>query len=177
MSTAGKVLAVLVTLALLGWLGLLSMVAQRNANWGKKLQAQQKQLEDLQKDQIEVRSQLAKIKNAIAREQESHAETVVVQRAQVADREKTLTDSIEELERAKNQVKTQQLALKTAEDHTKHRNDEKTQTIAARDARRAEVEKLKGENSALMAELKQLRTDFVATLAENRKLAQRFASQ
>jgi hypothetical protein len=177
MSTAGKVLAVLVTLALFIWMGLLSTVAQRNANWGKKLQAQQQELEGLQKSQADLRDQLANIKGDIAREQENHDKAVVVLRAQVADREKTVTNSIEELERKKNQVKSQAVVVIDAESHLKHRNEDKAKTEADLAAKIAEVEKLTGENGTLMAQLKQLRTDFLTTMAENRKLVKRFATQ
>src|SRR5690242_5180696 len=98
MSTAGKVLIILVALALMAWIGLLSMVAQRNANWGQKIKAQQEQIETLQKSQVDIRAQLAKVKSDIAREQEAHDKAVTVLQAEKADRELLLTDAIEELE-------------------------------------------------------------------------------
>jgi septal ring factor EnvC (AmiA/AmiB activator) len=173
MSTAGKVLVVMVTLALLVWLGLLSMVAQRNANWGQKIKAQEEEIAKLQKEQVETREQLAKIKNDIARAQEAHDQTVAVLRSEKADREKNLSDTTEELERMKNRVKGQLITLETTDSHLKHRGESKTQTIADLEAAKAEVEKLKGENSTLMAQLAQLRSEFLAMMDENRKLVDR----
>jgi cell division protein FtsB len=177
MSTAGKVLSVLVVLALLVWIGLLSMVAQRNANWGQKIKTQDEQIATLQKSQTDLRDQLADLKNTVAREQESHELAVAVLRAEVADFEKTLTDSIEALERVKNQVKSQTIASDVAKAHDEHRLGEKTQTQTDIDTQTAEVEKLKGENGVLMAQLEQLRNEFLSTMADNRKMVQRLSSQ
>jgi chromosome segregation ATPase len=175
MSTAGKVLVVLVTLSLLIWIGLLSMVAQRNANWGQKLKQQEEEIAKLEISQTDVLARLAKLKNDIARAQESQDQALAVLRTEVADREEALTDTVEELERDKNQLKLQETALETAKAHGDHRNEEKKQTEADLDSWKEQVERLKGENAALMAQLSQLRTEFLTTMDDNRKLLQRFS--
>ena len=42
MSTAGKVLTVLILLVMVGWIIMLSAVTQLNVNWAQKVAAQQK---------------------------------------------------------------------------------------------------------------------------------------
>ncbi len=50
MSTAGKVLSVVVILALVGWTFLFAQIAQLNANWGQKIDQLTEQVKTLETD-------------------------------------------------------------------------------------------------------------------------------
>jgi hypothetical protein len=173
MSTAGKVLVVLVTLMLLGWLGLLAMVARLNDNWGELVVKNAEQIAALEKQLGDTTELLAKVKTDIAREQTFRDLRLVELRTDVADREQILTHTIEALERVKNQVKSQQEAEKLAELGKKRRNDEKAETEKAIEAAKAEVQTLTGQNETLLAQLDRLQKDFISTLGENKQMVQR----
>ncbi|HEV3165121.1 MAG TPA: hypothetical protein VGZ22_13935 [Isosphaeraceae bacterium] len=173
MSTAGKVLSVIVILALFGWLCLMSMVARLNANWGQVVVAQDKKLESLQKEMVDTRDQLAKVKNDIAFAQEVRDKDIVTHRIAMAKKEKILSDTTETLERAKNQVKGQQASQATAEEIKKRRTDELAETHRLLAEARDDVRKLIAQNKELGDRLDELQKNFISARAENQKLLKR----
>jgi hypothetical protein len=173
MSTAGKVLVVLVTLTLFGWLCLLSMVARLNDNWGELAQKNATQIANLEKDLSTTKDLLAKVKNDIAREQTFRDLRLVELRTDVADRELILTDTIEALARVQNQVKGQQESEKLAEIGKQRRIDEVAETNKKTGALNAEVKALIADTENLQTQLEKLQKDFLATVGENRQLYRR----
>ena len=69
MSTAGKVLTVLILLVMMGWIVMLSAVAQLNANWSERVAKQEKDL-------VQVDQRIAQNKTGITDATE-HKRTVV----------------------------------------------------------------------------------------------------
>ena len=175
MSTAGKVLVALVTVLLVGWLVMLSMVAQLNSNWGKVIADQTGKIETLRKDVETSRAELAEVKTKLSREQVAREHDVVVLRTEVADRERALTDTIEALERVTNQVEGQSVSLRLAEVGRTRRQDEKVQSETDLTETRQEVAGLIERNEEMMGRLAQLREEFKDLLQENRRLVGRKA--
>ncbi len=176
MSTAGKVLVVLVSLSLMGWLVLLSMVAQRSANWGEVIAKQEDQLQALQGEAgapgqvAQAEADLREVRAELVQEQLERNHDIQVLRAQVADQERALTDTIEALERVTNQVEGQETALKGAQLGRQRRQDELAETTQLLADTKQEVDQLMKRNEELVTQLDQLRIEFVTVLRENRRL-------
>lgn len=173
MSTAGKVLVVLVTLTLIAWLVPFCMVAQLNRNWGEQVKKNAAELAKLEEDVTKTNEDLQKVKDDLAREQYVRNQNLIVLRTTIADHEKSLTARTETLERAKNRVAGQQQAEKDAATAAQRRVAEKAETLKLKAAAEDEVKKLTQENEKLTTQLTSLQQDFKNTLAENQRLIAR----
>jgi septal ring factor EnvC (AmiA/AmiB activator) len=120
---------------------------------------------------------VAGLKAGIVKDQVDRDDGAVVLRGAVADREKTLSETKESLERVRNQVKGQEAALATAETARKRRNDEKAETLKAIADAEADVQKLIADTTTLRERLGKLEQDFIATRTENERLVRRVSTR
>lgn len=173
MSTAGKVLVVLVTLALMAWIVLFSAVAQLNANWGQKIVKQESELEDLQAKIDKLAIQVDETHAASTLKQVELTKEVVVLRSRVADGEKVLSESNETNSRYQFNLQTAQVAEKDAQDTRERRDRDLAELKTQRSALEDEVRRSRQENGVLLGRFDQLQKDFLKTSAENKELARR----
>jgi cell division protein FtsB len=168
MSTAGKVLVVLVLLLVVVWMFLASGVAEYNRNGGKLLVELQQQILKLEEDVAKTKANVNRLKDQIAMEQETAGKDMVVLHDKRAQIEAMRSEAMEIESRMKIALGDMEAALKNAQLDRDHRVAEKKQmeTDLAND--QAEVEKLKAEHSRLTAQLNQLRNDFSETYRANK---------
>ncbi len=169
MSTAGKVLVVLVLLVAPIWVILFSGVAELNKSGTAQIDASKKQIANLENQVSKIEKDIAKLKDDIALEQEKMAEQLAVMRSHQADLQQARSSTAEIAASVKYQVAAMQEAAKRAEATRDLRGTEKTQEIAAKAAAEAEVEKLKQEHATLAEQLDKLRSDFKNTVDTNRR--------
>jgi len=173
MSTAGKVLVVLVSLLTLVWIVLIATVAQLNKNGTKAVRDLETQVAKLEQDVAANQKSLESLKDQISREQTTTGQELAVIQSRQTELERARTELLETASRVKYQVAEIEAAVKTAQLDRDQRVAEKKAETEARDAARAEVAQLKIEHSRLSDQLTQLRNKFKATVEENRRLVDR----
>jgi chromosome segregation ATPase len=173
MSTAGKVLTVLVLLLAPIWMFLMATVAQLNTNWTEAIDARDKDIAKLEEQVKTNEREIQALKDQVASQQDTTERTSAVLRSQVAEVERQRAEAIEIQTRVASQVETINAALKNAEAARELRKTELANEQTAKKQFEDEVEKLKGENTALLDELTNLRNDFKETLESNRALKER----
>ncbi|RUL87239.1 hypothetical protein [Tautonia sociabilis] len=173
MSTAGKVLSVLVALMVLVSIYLLSMVSQLNRSWGSRIEtvAQQNEQAAEQIRQTEA--------EAFATEQQ-----VLAERLATAARARSLRTTIEDRDNRLSALKETQLRFQLSLQDNQALAAEMRETIADREqvqadlsARLAEANELRdrlaAENAAKLDRLQSLRSRLTELLAENDQLLRR----
>jgi hypothetical protein len=170
MSTAGKVLVVLVMLVAAVWIVLASAVTEWNKSGTEQVAKLKEQVEGNERQLAEVTRKVALLKADIALEQRAMAEQLAVTRALQADLQKARSETIEIASRVKLQVASSQETARQAAATKDYRIKEKTQENEARLAAEGEVERLKQEHARLVDQLNQLQDKFKATVESNRKL-------
>jgi hypothetical protein len=176
MSTAGKILVVLVMLVVPLWMVMTSHVAELNKRGGEQVEKLTKDVEKLEKDVAEAQKSLVALKDQISLDQVAMTDHLAVLRSYQADLQKARSESIEFATRAKYQLDSTLAAVKSAEATRDLRATEKTQEIKALADTQAEVEQLKQEHATLVEQLNTLRRDFKATVDSNRKIVERVKS-
>jgi chromosome segregation ATPase len=167
MSTAGKVLSVLVLLATLGWIVLGAGVAQLNRNGNAalaKLQADLKNAEDgLHQAQVD----LVKLKDDTSRFQENMDTQLAVLRAKTTGVEAAGSRLKGILADMQGQLSTVEATVAAAQHDLEMRKQEKqSETQQLADAR-AEVLRLRGVDAEMTDRLASLRQEFKKTYEEN----------
>jgi chromosome segregation ATPase len=164
MSTAGKVLVVLVMLMMAGWMVLLSAVTQLNKNYGEVFAKNQKQLDDVTAEVAKVTEQIATTINKAHQEQADAIRDLreIQGRITAAERHQASTNA--SLARLKFQA-----ALATAKTALETRIAEETQANEAKAAKLAEIEQAKARNADLRDQLGKLQDEFKQLLTENAK--------
>ncbi|HEX8199599.1 MAG TPA: hypothetical protein VF590_03870 [Isosphaeraceae bacterium] len=175
MSTAGKVLVVLVALVMVGWIILFSMVGQLNRNWGERIEALQKEQAKRGPELEKEVARLERVLDEIDAVQVDRIQKTRVLRTAVEDREGLLATTREALSAARIDLERAQAAVKTAQATLERRVAEKAETEKELAAQRAELEGLRAQNADLMARLARLRGDFKRALDENKQLLRRVA--
>lgn len=173
MSTAGKVLVVLVLLVLPVWIILVSAVAQLNMEWTRELAKQSKQIETLEADVAKNEHDIAALQDQIALEQLASREQQSVLGGKLADMERAKAETIEAQSAVNVQVAMLQQALAKATLAREEREKEQTSETEGLAAARRSVDELKATNSELMNELNQLRDEFKTLLESNKVLVDR----
>lgn len=173
MSTAGKVLVVLVMLVAAIWTVLASGVAELNKSGSEQVAKQKDQVTSLEQQVAKATRDLALLKDEIALKQEETDQQLRVIRVQQADLQKARSETIEIASRVKLQVALMQESLKRAEATKDLRHKEHSQEVEAKAAAEREVETLKQEHAELVDQLDQLRSKFKATVESNRQLLAR----
>ena len=104
MSTAGKVLTVVVILALAGWIFLFAQIAQLNANWGQKIDQLTEQVKTLETDVAQTRQTLDTRIAEITLSQDQRDRAMTVLKSRLAHVEKLQALNQEALVRAGLQI-------------------------------------------------------------------------
>ncbi len=171
MSTAGKVLVVLVTLALMGWIVLFSAVAQRNTNWGKSLQALEVKAEDVAKkaDAQEISLEKTKVDTTLIRSRQE--KDAVVLRGRLSDAEKELSLANE----TNSRYKIDREAVDAAAEDANATRERWEADVAALKRQLADVQavvgKFKAENAALAGTYGGLQGEFIKVKGETDQAA------
>jgi chromosome segregation ATPase len=167
MSTAGKVLSILVMLVLVVWIVLAAGVARLNTNGNKQLHDLMEKVaqlrEDVEKTQVEVvglRDQASTIQEKVDRD-------LIVLRDRETQLKKATSQIRESLERYKYQLATVEESVKSAQELHQHRIAERDAEQKALDDARSEVKSVMADSSQRMNRLQSLRETFKKTYAGN----------
>src|SRR5262245_51192758 len=114
MSTAGKVLVVLVALAIIPYLFLYSLVYQLNTNWGKEIQKLDKDIATAGEQADEAIAQMQKIRLEATQSQEQRLRDMVNLRNEVSKLEKHQTQTVEQQERIRLLLQTTKTSIDLA---------------------------------------------------------------
>jgi chromosome segregation ATPase len=170
MSTAGKVLTVLIMVASLVWMVLMAGVTQLNRNGNQALLELDKKVEKLNDDVQTARADIVKTKDQTSVLQEQMDKELTVIRSRQIDVERVNSNIKEILARVQHQLATLVETVKNAEAAAKQRSDEKVAEQTALDDAKAGVQKLKSQNLELTNRLTGLRNEFKSTLGNNTSL-------
>jgi chromosome segregation ATPase len=170
MSTPGKVLTVLVALAVLGGVFLTAKVSALNSNWGQRIDQLSGQVTQLDQDFSSVRGQVEESLAQVRILQEKSDKDLVLLRTRVSDLEKFEADSQEAIERANVEMKRVDDQIRDGKTAEEARGAELAQTRQDLESTRQVVEQQKVTVDSLVDSLKRLQTDFVRTVDENRRL-------
>jgi chromosome segregation ATPase len=167
MSTAGKVLTVLVLLVTVVWLVMMSAVTQLNVNWQEKITAQQKSLDNATQDFEKARAQGLNVTEQARAQQDETDRELRIRLVKIATAEARQSSRTEDLTRLKAQVADAQVAAETAKGNLATREAELLANQEELAKKRDAITKAKAENADLKSQLVQLQDDFKRLLAEN----------
>jgi chromosome segregation ATPase len=160
MSTAGKVLSVLVLLLLLVWMVLAAGVSRLNTNGNKALHDLTEEFEKLRADVDQTQDDVVGLKAQTASVQEKIDNELTVLRARQTELEKARSQIIESFSRVTYEVATVDETVKAAQETVEHRNTELEAERKALSETRDEVKTLMADSSQLMSRLDSLRKEF-----------------
>ena len=167
MSTAGKVLVVLIMLVAIGCLILAGGVGQLNYNANQKLQQLTVEVEKTQKDLEETRLDIMKYRDETSVTQEKIDREVAALLSQQTDLERTRSQITDMLNRAQYDLSVVKGTIADAQDSLQARITElDAETKAMADLRR-NVQLLKERNAQSMNRLESLRKQFQKTHQAN----------
>ena len=164
MSTAGKVLVVLVMLASSAWPILTAGVTQLNRNGNKALIDLADKVTKLEDDLKTTQDEIVKVKDETILVQERMVRDLAVTGSRQTNMERVKSNIREILSRVQYQPATLQETVKNAEQSAQQRAAEIVAEQKTLDAAKAEVETLKVQNSELMNRLTSLRNELKTTL-------------
>jgi chromosome segregation ATPase len=167
MSTAGKVLIVLVLLASLVWLVLASGVAQLNTNGNTRLHELTVQIDKLQTDFKRSQDEIVAVRDQTSSIQENVDRQITVLRARQSDLEKARSKIIEYMTRVQYQLATVKDTIEKAKMTLQHRIEEQASEQQALVQAKSEVEDLKAKNGELLSQLSTLRQNFETVYRSN----------
>jgi len=167
MSTAGKVLTVLILLVMIVWLVVLSGVTQLNVNWEEKIAKQDKQLDQLQKDADAAASRLLSLTDQARLKQDETDRELREILGRIATAERRQSDVVEKLSRVKFELAEYLAAVEQANVNKATREAEFAQGEADLVKKKEEIAKAQGLNSDLRDQLAKLQDEFKRILAEN----------
>jgi len=167
MSTAGKVLVVLILLAALGWIFLAAGVAQLNRNGNETLAKLQADLENAEKGLRQAQVDLMTLKDDTARFQANMDTQVAVIRTRL----NTLEAGNSRLKAVLNNTQAQLQTVETTVADARHdlevRKQEKADETRLLADARAEVQELIAKDAELTERLGSLRDEFKRQFQEN----------
>jgi chromosome segregation ATPase len=167
MSTAGKVLTVLILLVMVVWLVMMSAVSQLNLNYAEKVKKQQDQLDKLIVDAAKVTDDFHKLTAATRLQQDTTDRDVRVLLGKIAGIERRKSSTIEDLSRVNAQLTDYLAAVEKAKTNLATREAEKAKGEDDLAKKRDEIAKAQAVNADLRAQLAQLQDEFKRLLAEN----------
>jgi cell division protein FtsB len=177
MSTASKVLVVLVLLIAPVWIVMVSAVAELNKNSAHQVDDLKKQVSTLEADLARMKGDVMRLKDQISLGQETMNQALTVAYSHKSDLQKARSQSLESAARAGFQLADMREAAKRAEGTRDLRVAEKEQETTALATAEAEVEQLKQNHAQLTEQLEKLQSDFKATIDANRKLLDRLKAK
>jgi peptidoglycan hydrolase CwlO-like protein len=160
MSTAGKVLVVLIMLTTLVWITLSAGVSQLNTNGNKRLHDLAEQVAKLQDDVKQAQDDIVATRDQSSSVQEELHRQLTVLRSRQSDIEKARSQIRESLSRNEYQLELVTQTIDRAKAALQHRvEDQQTdeQTLAKS---RAEVKELIAKSNELVQQLGALRKEF-----------------
>jgi chromosome segregation ATPase len=166
MSTAGKVLSVLILLSSLVWMILTAGVTQLNRNGNDALKKLTERVDQLQADP-KISQKVVATKDAITVLQEHMDMELAMLRARQNDVQRLSSNVAEVLSRVKYELEVVQKIVQDAEIARSERTTEKEVEQKALEAARNEVSALKSKDAELRARLHELREQFAATFTHN----------
>ncbi len=164
MSTAGKVLVVLVMLASLVWMLLTAGVTQLNRNGNQALIVLTEKVAKLQGDVKNTRDEIVRVKDQTHVLQEQMDRELAVINARQNDVQRLASNISERLSSVRYELATVQQTVQNAEQGRTARAAEVVADQKALDAARDEVKSLKATDEQLRARLASLRAEFKKTL-------------
>jgi chromosome segregation ATPase len=167
MSTAGKVLAVLVMLMSLVWMILSSGVSRLNTNGNQKLHDLTEQVEKLQSDLEAAHDDIVATNSSAASVQEQLDHEVNVLRAHQSDHEKDRSQIRESLARWQYQLATVQETIDHAKEALQHRIEEHQTGEQVLAKSKSDVKEMMDRSGELMTQLVGLRKEFQSTYHAN----------
>jgi len=167
MSTAGKVLTVLIMLVTVVWLVMMSAVTQLNVNWQQKIIAQEKNLEQVTTESTKAQANAVSLTAQTIAAQEATELLVLAREEKLAAAMARRSSRIEDLNRLKAQVADEQAAAQTSKTNLATREAEIVSNQDELAKKRDEIAKSKAVNADLRSQLAQLQADFKRLLAEN----------
>jgi len=173
MSTAGKVLSVLVVLVMAVWIVMMSAVTQLNTDASKRLADLQDEILKLKDEVGRTERNAFETRLKINDEQVGKERDMTLVRTRLSTVERQLSTTRESLSRVQIQVENYTKALETAKAGLALRNEEKAKVEKDKAEEEAVVKRLQGENSELTERLLKLRTDFQTTLKQNQAEVQK----
>ncbi len=167
MSTAGKILVILVMLASIVCLMLAGGVAQLNANANKRLQELSTQLAKAQEDIEAAKREAMAQRDQATVTQEKIDRDVTTLRARQTDLERSRTQIVDTLARLQYDLSTVNATIEGAKNSFQNRNAEFEADEKELADLRGRVQSLKANNAQLMARLQTLRDQFQDTYHKN----------
>jgi len=167
MSTAGKVLAVLVMLMTLVWMILSAGVSQLNTNGNKKLHDLAEQVEKLQDDVEKAQDDIVALKSSASSIQEQLDHEITVLHARQSGHEKDRSQIRESLARWQYQLATVQETIDRAKAALQHRIEEHQNGEQVLAKSKSDVKELMDRSGELMTQLGALRNEFQSTYHSN----------
>ena len=167
MSTAGKVLTVLILLVMVGWVVMLSAVTQLNVNWLEKIAAQQKTLDQATEDFTKARDDGYRITEQARSKQDETDRELRFKLTKIAGSEARQSSYVEDLSRIKAQVADALSGVEVAKVNLAIREAEKIKNQENLAKLRDQIAQFKATNGDLRSQLGQLQDDFKRLLAEN----------
>jgi hypothetical protein len=173
MSTAGKILTVLTMLTAVVWVLLTASVTQLNRNGAKAVKDYKEKIAVAEKQktdtQIEIRTTVDETKLTGTRSQND----LTTRQAKLSEVEKIRSQMIESVTRVKLQLDGLNATVARGQADVKERVAERGTEKQGKAGSLTLVEKLKGENGQLLAQLQSLRAKFRSTHESNKAMVQR----
>jgi predicted nucleic acid-binding Zn-ribbon protein len=160
MSTAGKVLIVLVMLMTVVWIILSAGVSRLNTNANTRLNELTVQVEKLQGDVKQTQDDIASLLSQTSQAQEKVDREFTVLRAKQSDLEHARSQIADELSGVKYQLEIVQNTVKSAQSALDHRTTEQADETKELANERAQVQELIVETGKMRDRLASLRKDF-----------------
>lgn len=173
MSTAGKVLTILILLVMVGWIVMLSAVTQLNINWQAKIARQDSDIKNSETKLAQATINYRNANQATLVEQAAQDRDLRDVRARIAALENRLSVKTEELSRTQIQVADYETAASRAVTHKGHREAELTKAQADLTGKRTEIAQRQEDNARLRDQLARLQDDFKRLLSSNMRQANR----
>jgi len=167
MSTAGKVLTILVMLTIIVWVVLAAGIAQVNTNFNTKLHAQKTEVEKLEGELAKTQLDVASLIDSTSEVRTQIDLTFSVLRARQTNVEKTRSQILDTLLQLQYQLATVQETVKGAQTALENRNVELQGETKALALDRSTVQDLIAETDKLRGRLATLRKDFQTTYQSN----------
>jgi len=167
MSTAGKVLTVLVLLVMIGWIVMLSAVTQLNVNWQEQIGKQEKTLKETT-DRVDVATKsVLDLTEATRVEQTNKARDLREVENRILAAERRQSTNKEHLTAVQFQLAAYLAAVEKAQLNNTTREAEKAKAIDDLAKKRDEIARLQALNVDLRDQLGKLQGEFKQILAEN----------
>jgi chromosome segregation ATPase len=171
MSLAGKILTVLVTLALLAWIYLFASIAQLDKNWGSAIKAQEETFRNQTEALADLRLQVFALDQTILRERAATDDAEATQRRMVEDYHARLFEEREALARVQLHLEAENSLGASSKAAVERRLAERAQFQADLAKLESEVSELEARDAELLTEVNNLNDRFQALLAQNQELA------